>query len=138
MTPENKVHDFHPSIRPNGLYWIADVPQGGLKVSEDGRRAMLRLTRLSIIDQPRWPAVDAEARMARLDITVVWTATDEPVTIDDPARYFRFEGFRATAQAEAQVEVPSIGFTWRSAPLATSRAHFGVIGTEANGRYYKT
>jgi hypothetical protein len=113
------------------------VPHGGLTVSEDGRKATLKLTRLSIIDQPRWPAVDAEARVARLDVTVVWTATDEAVTIDDPARYFRFEGFRATAQAEAQVEVPSIKFTWRSAPLATSRARFGVIGTEANGRYYK-
>ncbi len=136
MVPADKVHDFHPATRPNGLYWIADVPPGGLSVSPDGRKATLKLTRLAVIDQPRWPAPDAEARRARLDVTVVWTATDEPVALDDPAKQFRFKGWKATAQAEARVEVPSLGFVWRSSPLAASRAKFGLIGEEANGMYY--
>jgi hypothetical protein len=123
-------------IAANGLYWMADVPAGALSVAEDCRKATLKLTGLAVIDQPRWPAPDAEARRARLDVTVVWTATDEPVTIDDPAKQFRFKGWKATAQAEARVEVSSLGFTWRSDPLASSRARFGVIGEEANGRYY--
>ena len=131
------MHDFHPAIRPNGLYWIADVPSGGLTVSPDGRKATLKLAALAVIDQPRWPAPDAEARHARLDVTVVWTATDEPVTLDDPARQFRFKGWKAIAQAECRAEVPSLGFTWRSDPLATSRAGFAVIGEEANGKYYE-
>lgn len=130
------MHDFHPMIRPNGLYWIAQIPAGGLTVAPDGRKATLRFTGLSVIDQPRWPALDADARPAKLTITVVWTATDEPVTIDDPAKQFRFRGFRANAQAEARVEVPSIGFSWRSDPLEKSSAAFGVIGEEENGRYY--
>jgi hypothetical protein len=136
LAPAAKVHDFHPSIRPNGLYWITDVPSGGLTFSEDGRKATLKLTALVVIDQPRWPAPDAEARRARMDVTVVWIATDEPVTIDDPAKQFRFKGWKATTQAECRVAVPSLRFTWRSGPLATSRAKFGVIGEEANGKYY--
>ena len=72
--PENKIHDFHTPIAPNGLYWVAVIPDGGLEISADGRRA--------------------------------------------------------------ELEVPSIGFRWKSDPLATSSAAFGVIGEEKNGRYF--
>ena len=73
------MHDFHPPIRPSGLYWVVDIPEGGLDVSADGRSASLRLTR---------------------------------------------------------VEVPSIGFTWKSDAIETSRADFALIGEEANGKHY--
>jgi len=49
---------------------------------------------------------------------------------------FRFIGTRATCQLEAQVEVPSIGFSWRSDPLDTSKADVAILGEEVNGRYY--
>ena len=45
-------------------------------------------------------------------------------------------GFRATAQVEATVEIPSTGFRWKSGPLDGSKAAFGVIGEEANGKYF--
>jgi hypothetical protein len=44
---------------------------------------------------------------------------------------------RATTRLEASVEVPSLGFSRRSDPMNTSSAGFGVIGEEANGRYYQ-
>ena len=43
-----------------------------------------------------------------------WIATDEQVVIDDPGKRFRFRGWKARCQLEARVEVPSIGFTWKS------------------------
>lgn len=105
-------------------------------MSADGRSATLDLKRLEVIDQPRWPAPDAEARPAWLDITLTFVATDEPVEIDEPSKQFRFHGWKARSQLKARVEVPSIGFTWRSDPIATSHADFAIIGEEANGRYY--
>jgi len=45
-------------------------------------------------------------------------------------------GFRAIAQAEARVSVPSLDFSWRSDPLKTSHAEFAIIGTEVNGKYF--
>ena len=134
--PENKIHDFHTPIAPNGLYWVAVIPDGALKVSPDGRRAELELHDLPVIDQPKWPAHDAEVTPARLTYRVVWTATDEKVDLRDPIKQFAVQGFRATAQLEATVEVPSIGFRWKSDALATSSAAFGVIGEERNGRYF--
>jgi hypothetical protein len=71
-----------------------------------------------------------------MDITMRWIATDEPVTIDDPGKQFRFRGWKARCQLEARVEVPSIGFTWKSDAIETSRADFALIGEESNGKYY--
>jgi hypothetical protein len=34
------------------------------------------------------------------------------------------------------VEVPSIGFAWKSDPLNTSSSAFAIVGEEVNGRYY--
>jgi len=68
---------------------------------------------------------------------MVWKSTGEPVAYDDASRQFRFTGFRAFCQLEAQVEVPSIGFSWKSDPLEKSQAAFAIVGEEVNGRYYK-
>jgi hypothetical protein len=114
---------------------VVDVPEG-LDVSADGRSATLSLSGVEVIDQPRWPAPDAEARPARMQIRVRWMATDEAVEIDDPAKQFRFRGWKATCQMAAEVEVPSIGFTWKSDPMESSHAGFAIIGEEANGKYY--
>jgi hypothetical protein len=91
-----------------------------------------------VVDQPRWPALDSIATTARMTFKMVWKSTGEPVKYDDSSKHFRFTGTRATCQLEAQVEVPSIGFSWKSDPLNTSKADVAIIGEEANGRYYDT
>ena len=67
---------------------------------------------------------------------MVWKSTGEPVKYDDSFRHFRFTGIRASCQLEAEVEVPSIGFSWKSDPLSTSKCDFAIMGEEVNGRYY--
>lgn len=89
-----------------------------------------------VVDQPRWPALDSIATPARMSFKMVWKSTGEPVKYDDPSRHFRFTGFRASCQLEAQIDVPSVGFSWKSDPLATSSARFAILGEESNGRYY--
>jgi hypothetical protein len=82
--------------------------------------------------------MDAEPHPAFMDFKLVWKATSEPVKFEDPAQQYRFTGHKATAQLEASVRVPSLGFSWKSDPLASSSADFAVIGEEVNGRYYGT
>ncbi len=89
-----------------------------------------------VVDQPRWPALDSIATPARMSFKMVWKSTEEPVKYDDSSRHFRFTGTRASCQLEAQVEVPSIGFSWKSDPLNTSKCDVAVFGEEVNGRYY--
>jgi hypothetical protein len=112
------------------------VPSDGLSFSTDGKVATLQMINLPIIDQPRWPAMDAESTPAFLDFKLVLRAGDEPVKYEDPMRQYRFEGFKAVAELEAEVRVPSIDFTFKTDPLETSKADFAVMGTEVNGRYY--
>jgi hypothetical protein len=112
------------------------VPAGGLDIASDGKSMTLAMQNVPVVDQPRWPALDANATPAKMSFKMVWKSTGAPVVYEDAPRQFRFEGTRATCQMEAQVEVPSIGFSWNSDPLATSSAAFAIMGSEVNGRYY--
>jgi hypothetical protein len=115
---------------------VVPIPKGGLIVSPDGRTATLEMENVTIVDQPRWPALDSTGRPAIMSFKMVWKATDEQITYDDPQKQFRVEGYRAAAQLEAHVRVPSIDFSWKSDPMSTSEAKFAIIGKEVNGRYY--
>ena len=134
--PANQIHDFHPPISLSGLYWVVPVPKGGLIVSPDGQTATLEMKDIAVVDQPKWPALDAVGMPAIMSFRMIWKATDEKIMYDDPQKQFRVEGYRASAQLEAQVKVPSIGFSWKSDPLSDSNAKFAIIGEEVNGRYY--
>lgn len=105
-------------------------------MSQDGRSATLRVRDLPVIDQPGWPDHNATATPATISFRIIWRATDEPVQLNDPAKHFRFSGWRAQAQLEAEVVVPSLGFSWKSDPLESSSSAFGVIGEEVNGKYF--
>ena len=115
---------------------MVPVSEGGLIISPDGKTATLEMKNIPVVDQPRWPALDAVGMPATMNFKMTWKATDEKIMYDDPQKQFRVEGYRATAQLEAQVSVPSIGFSWKSDPLETSKANFAIIGDEVNGRYY--
>jgi hypothetical protein len=113
------------------------IPDGALKVSPDGRRASLEMRDVPIIDQPRWPARDTPTMPAIMTFRIEWSATDEPVSYEDAMKQFRFKGWAAKTRLQASIEVPSLQFSWRSDPLESSSASFGVIGEEANGRYFQ-
>ena len=136
MAPANQVHDFHPPVGLCGLYWVVPVPEGALTFGDDGKTATLQMKGIEIIDQPKWPQFKAEATPARMDLRIVWKATNEKISYNDPQKQFRVDGFKAFSQLEASVEVPSIGFSWKSDPLETSRSNFAIIGNEANGKHY--
>jgi len=136
VVPANQIHDCHPPIASSGLYWVVPVPEGGLVVSPDGNTMMLEMRDVPVVDQPRWPALDSIATPARMSFKMVWKSTGEPVKIEDAAKHFRFTGTKALCQMEAQIEVPSIGFSWKSDPMNTSKCDVAMMGEEVNGRYY--
>jgi hypothetical protein len=119
------------------LYWVTPVPSSGITFSEDGKTATMQMTNVPIVDQPRWPAMDSETTPAFMDFKLVFKATDEAVKYEDASRQYRFEGFKATAQLEAAIRVPSIHFTFKTDPLDASKCDFAVMGTEVNGKYYE-
>ena len=113
------------------------MPQSGLTFSPDGKTATLQMTNVAIIDQPRWPAMDAETTPAFMDFKLVFKQLEDLVNYDDPLRQYLFAGHRASAQLLATMRVPSIDFTFKTDPLETSKCDFAVMGEEVNGRYYQ-
>lgn len=91
---------------------------------------------VAVVDQPKWPALDSIATPARMTFKMVWKSNGETVRYEDAAKHFRFTGARAICQMEAAVDVPSIGFSWRSDPRDTSKCDFAIVGDEVNDRYY--
>jgi hypothetical protein len=136
LAPANQIHDFHPPISASGLYWVVPVPERGLTISADGNTFTLEMQNVGVVDQPRWPALDSTATPARMSFKMVWKSTGVAANYEDALRHFRFTGTRASCQMEAQVEVPSIGFSWKSDSLDTSKCDVAVMGDEVNGRYY--
>jgi hypothetical protein len=118
------------------MYWVAPVPDDGLTFSADGKTATLVMKNVPVVDQPKWPAMDAEVTPAFMDFKLVFKAGGEPVKYEDPTRMYRFTGVKASAQLEATVRVPSIGFEFKTDPLQKSNADFAVMGEEVNGKYY--
>jgi hypothetical protein len=136
LVPANQIHDLHPPIAPSGLYWVVPVPAIGLTISDDGKVITIEMQNVPIIDQPRWPALDSVATPARMSFKMVWKSNGEPAVFEDASKHFRFTRARAACQMAARVEVPSIGFSWESDPLETSKCDFAIMGEEVNGRYY--
>jgi len=117
---------------------VTPVPPTGISFSADGRIATLQMKNVPIIDQPRWPAMDAATTPAFMDFKLVLKASGEPVRYEDPSRQYRFEGVRAAAQLEATFRVPSIDFTFQTDAIENSSADFAVMGDEVNGRYFES
>ena len=109
------------------MYWAVPVPDDGLKFSPDGNTAMLALKNVPIVDQPKWPSIDAISTPAFLDYKLVMHQGSEPETYEDASRWYRFTGFKATAQLQATVRVPSIGFEFKTDAIETSKADFAVM-----------
>jgi len=69
---------------------------------------------VSVVDQPRWPALDSIATPARMSFKMVWKSTGEPVNYDDPSKHFRFSASappanlrrKSTSQASASPGSP--------------------------------
>ena len=118
------------------MYWVTPVPLAGLKFSALDKTATLQMTNVPIVDQPRWPAMDAETVPAFMDFKLVLNATDQPVTYEDASKQYRFKGYKAAGQLEATIRVPSIDFTFKTDPLTASTCDFAVMGWEENGKYY--
>jgi hypothetical protein len=105
--------------------------------SNDGKTATIAMKEVPVFDQPKWPARDAAAVPAIMTFKMIFEATNRSITYEDKAKHFRVTGFLATCRIQAQVEVPSANFTWKSEPIERCRpADFAVIGEEVNGKYY--
>jgi hypothetical protein len=132
----SQVHDFNGGIQPSGLFWIVQVEEGAFRVSHDGRRAVLNVTRESVIDSFMFGGPNSVP--ATVSLHVKWRATGPPmsrgsgssVSATDPAAFVaRFSSARSTGTFSGS----ELGFSFRSHGRATTDRGFAEMGLERNG-----
>lgn len=90
-----------------------------------------------MIDEPKFPE-EGPTYSAIKSFRIEWEVDGNRATLEDEAKYFRIGGFPAKMRVEFAVEVPELGFSWRSDPIeaGTFSTLYGFFGGEVNGQYY--
>ncbi len=122
----------------SGLFWTLPLDDDALHVSDDGRRAVLNVEDIQVIEN--YQLFGPNSTPATLSFRIEWQATgpfidrgkDATVAPTDPAAFLaRF----AVARSTAEFEVAEFGFNFRSEPGVSSDQGFAEMGRERNGGF---
>jgi hypothetical protein len=114
------------------------LPEDSFDVSDDGRRARVRVSNIPVLDQFQF--LGPNLVPATVSFEVVWTATGafqalgkgKSVPATDPAAFI---GRFARARAVGSFSGAELGFTFQSNPGVSSDRGFAEMGTERNGAF---
>jgi hypothetical protein len=134
-TPATQVHDFNGGILASGLFWT--VPAGGdaLSVSRDGRRAVLKLDDVAVVDSFQFFGPNQVP--ASISLRVEWRASapfakrgsGAAVSASDPAAFL---GEIAPAQSTGTFTGEEWDFILDRANGGTDRG-YAQVGRSRNG-----
>jgi hypothetical protein len=132
----SQVHDINGGVLASGLFWTLPLDDNALHVSDHGRRAVLDVDDIQVIESYR--LFGPNTTPATLSFHIEWQATgpfvergkDATVAPTDPAAFLaRF----AVARSTAEFEVSEFGFSFRSDPGVSTVQGFAEMGLERNG-----
>ena len=132
----SQVHDYNGGIQPSGLFWAVQLEEDALRVSRDGRQAILRADDLAVLDSFQFGGPVTVP--ATVSFTVRWSATGNfenrgkgrMVPPTDPAAFL---GRIAAARSTASFVGRQLGFGFRSDPGVSTDGTYAEMGTERNG-----
>jgi hypothetical protein len=136
-TPATQVHDFNGGILASGLFWTVPADERNLRRRSDGRRAVLELRDVPVIDSFQF--FGPNQIPASLSVRVDWRATgqferhgsgsDVPAT--DPAAFL---GKIAPARSTGAFTGEEWGFAFR-ATGDTAAQGWAQVGRTRNGKF---
>ena len=136
----SQVHDINGGVLASGLFWTLPLDDDALHVSDDGRRAVLDVEDIQVIEN--YVLFGPNSTPAALSFHIEWQATDPfvdrgkdaTVPPTDPAAFLaRF----AVARSTAEFEVSEFGFSFRSDPGVSTDQGFAEVGRERNGAFLR-
>jgi hypothetical protein len=133
------VHDFNGGIQPSGLFWVVELPDDALRVTNGGRVATLEASHVCVLDSFQFGG--ATVVPATVSYRIRWEAIEpaQPrgrglaVPPTDPAAFL---GRFATARSTASFAGSELGFSFRSTSASTDRG-WAEMGTERNGIFLR-
>lgn len=137
-----QVHDFNPGITPNGVFWIVEVPDDAVKVSDDGGSLTIHLEDVPVIDLGSFPGgTGTTPAKVSFDITYTKSGIARHVrpTSRDPLSPFSWAGEMWTATNSGSFSVKyddkSFSATGKFGSDFLPAGNFGEMGVERNGSF---
>lgn len=128
------MHDFNPGITPNGVFWIVQVPDSAVQITEDS--ISINLQNVAVVDQGHFPGGTGTAPVT-LSFQATYVKTGAPRIIrpatHDPLSPFNWAGkmWMATNSGSFSVVYNDGSFTAQG--TFSSSGNFGELGRERNG-----
>lgn len=137
-----QVHDFNPGITPNGVFWIAEVPDDAVKISPDGETLTIHLENVPVVDQGSFPA-GTGTTPATVSFDITYTKSGSPRHVRpisrDPLSPFNWAGEMWTATNSGTFSVAYNDKSFSARGTFSSdflpAGNFGEMGTERNGSF---
>jgi hypothetical protein len=138
----SQLHDFSPGIGSNGLFWILQVPDEAIKITED--TLTISLTNASVVDQFRFPGgagnnLGTAGVPATLSFEIIYKKTGAPrhvhPTSADPLSPFNWGGEMWMATNSGTFSLTYTDGTFSAQGSFDSAGNFGEMGTERNGTF---
>lgn len=134
-TPATQVHDFNGGILASGLFWTVPARGRDLRVSHDGRRAVLEMHDVPVVDSFQF--FGPKQVPATVSFRIEWRATGRferrgsgaTVPPEDPAAFL---GDIAPARSTIRCSGEEWGFSF-SSDLAGTDGGWAQIGRSRNG-----
>jgi hypothetical protein len=134
-TPATQVHDFNGGILASGLFWTVPARERDLSVSRDGRRAVLEMRDVPVVDSFQFFGPNQVP--ASVSFRIEWRATGPfkqrgsgaAVPPEDAAAFL---GDIAPARSTVRCSGAEWGFSFSSDLAGTDRGH-AQIGRTRNG-----
>lgn len=128
------MHDFNPGIAPNGIFWIVQIPDEAVQITD--KTLTIHLRNASVIDQFQFPggAGNVPATVS-FDITYTKFGTPRQVqpTSSDPLSPFTWSGEMWMATNAGTFSVIYNDNSFSAQGSFSSSGMFGEMGTEKNG-----
>lgn len=136
------MHDFSPGIGGNGLFWLVQVPDNAVKITEG--TLTISLKDVSVVDQFSFPygagnnlGIAGVPATVSFDITYTKSGTPRHVrpTSSDPLSPFNWAGEIWDATNSGTFSLSYNDGTFSAQGSFDSAGNFGEMGTERNGLF---
>jgi len=139
-----QVHDFNPGISSNGLFWIVQVPDDAVKITED--TLTISLKNISVVDQIQFTGgtgnnLGIAGAPATVSFDITYTKSGVPrivqPTSDDPLSPFHWAGEMWDATNSGTFSLAYNDGSFSAQGSFSSAGNFGEMGREKNGAFVR-
>jgi hypothetical protein len=130
------MHDFNPGITPNGVFWILQIPDSAVQITD--KTLTIHLQNSSVVDQFQFPGGTGNVP-ATVSFDITYTKSGMPrhvqPTSTDPLSPFTWAGEMWMATNAGTFSLSYNDNSFSATGSFSSSGGFGEMGKERNGSY---